>query len=154
MTTEAYNPKKVFTLEEANATLPLVRAIAGDLSRLAQDVTERRQRISHLMEGRELESGDPYTDELAHTQQELENDTKRLQEYVDELRQLGVEPKGALEGLVDFPAMIDGRLVFLCWKFDESEILYWHDLDGGFSGRQPLTASIGSSDAEPGFLEG
>ena len=90
----------------------------------------------------------------AFGEQELERDTQRLREYVEELRELGVEPKGALEGLVDFPAMIDGRLVFLCWKFDESEILYWHDLDGGFSGRQPLTASIGSSDSEPGFLEG
>jgi hypothetical protein len=69
-----------------------------------------------------------------------------LQEYVEELRHLGVEPKGAVEGLVDFPCQIDGRIVLLCWKLGEPEVLYWHDLDTGFAGRQPLTAGAMSGD--------
>src|SRR4029079_9459155 len=71
---------------------------------------------------------------------DLERDATRLQEYVDELRELGVEPKGAVEGLVDFPWMLEGRLVLLCWGVGESEVLHWHDLESGFAGRQPLTA--------------
>ena len=62
-----------------------------------------------------------------------------LQEFVNELRQLGVEPKGP-GGLVDFPAELDGRQVYLCWKLGESEVLHWHEIDAGFEDRQPLTA--------------
>jgi hypothetical protein len=131
---------RLFTVEQANATLPLVRAICTDLAHLARDVMERRHRLALLTAGRELKTGDPYSDELANMESELERDALRLQGYVEELRELGVEPKGALEGLVDFPAEMDGRVVNLCWKLGEPEVLYWHDLDSGFSGRQPLTA--------------
>ena len=131
---------RLFTVEQANATLPLVRAICTDLAQLARDVMERRHRLALLTAGRELKTGDPYSDELANMESELERDALRLQGYVEELRELGVEPKGALEGLVDFPAEMDGRVVNLCWRLGEPEVLYWHDLDSGFSGRQPLTA--------------
>jgi hypothetical protein len=129
---------KLFTPEEANAALPLVRAIAADLSRLCQDVVERRQRLTFLMERRSPTGRGPYEEELAQVEEELERDSSRLQEYVDELRQLGVEPKSPIEGLVDFPAMLDGRLVYLCWKLGEPEVGYWHELEAGFQGRQPL----------------
>jgi len=72
-----------------------------------------------------------------------EKDTEKLQEYVDELRQLGVEPKTLTEGLIDFPSMMDGRIVFLCWKHGESEVQHWHELDAGFGGRQPLVVAVG-----------
>ena len=77
--------------------------------------------------------------ELAEIEKDLERDTRRLQEYIAELRQLGVEPKGP-DGLVDFPSMMDGRVVYLCWKLGEPEILFWHEVEEGFAGRQPLTA--------------
>lgn len=137
---DEYKPARLFTIEQANAMLPLVRAICSDLSNLARDVMERRHRLALLTAGRELKAGDPYSDELAHMEAELERDAARLQEYVDELRELGVEPKGALEGLVDFPCEVEGRVAYLCWKLGEPEVLYWHDLDAGFAGRQPLTA--------------
>jgi hypothetical protein len=73
-----------------------------------------------------------------------------LQEYVEELRQLGVEPKNGPEGLVDFPAMLDGRPVFLCWKLGEPEVMFWHDLEAGFQGRQPLAAGSVAGDAPDG----
>ncbi len=129
---------KLFTPAQANAMLPLVRAIVTDLSQLSRDLLERRERLSVLMRGRDDKHGDPFAAEVAQVQEELEKDSQKLREYVDELLELGVEPKNGLEGLVDFPAMIDGRLVYLCWKLDEPEIRYWHDLEAGFSGRQPL----------------
>ncbi len=147
MSDQIQEPIKLFTVEEANAMLPLVRAIAGDMVALARDVVERRERLNQINDHR-ASSSDPYGDEVAQIEQELEKDVERLNEYAIELVQLGVEPKGATEGLVDFPAKIDGRLVYLCWRFDEPEVLFWHELDGGFAGRQPL--AVGSIPGDSG----
>ena len=146
MSAHAYQPTRLFTIEQANAMLPLVRAITTDLATLAKDVVERRHRLALLTSGRDPKPGDPYSDELSQMENELERDALRLQEYVDELRELGVEPKGAVEGLVDFPCHIDGRIVFLCWRLGEPEVLFWHEIDGGFAGRQPLTVGAVSGD--------
>jgi hypothetical protein len=130
--------KEFFTIEEANATLPLVRAIVADLAGLSREVVERRRRLSLLMEGRQASRGDPYHDELLQIEEELDKDGRRLQGFVEELRQLGVEPTSGPEGLVDFPAMIGGRLVCLCWKLGEPAVGYWHEVNAGFGQRQPL----------------
>jgi len=136
-----YSPTKLFTLEQANAMLPLVRAITTDLMSLSGDVIERRQRLDHLS-SRDSGAGDVYSDELKQVENELEIDTTRLREYIEELKALGVEPKGFPQGLVDFPSLVDDRLVFLCWQHNEPEVLYWHDIDAGFAGRQPVAASV------------
>jgi hypothetical protein len=142
--------RKLFTVEQANAMLPLVRAITSDLASLSRDVSERRQRLSLLLEGREPPDGiDPYREELARIEEDLVRDCARLREYADELAALGVEPKSAVEGLVDFPAVIDGRAVYLCWKLGEPRVLFWHDPGAGYAGRRRLptvrmTAESGS----------
>lgn len=149
------SPRKSFTVREANAMLPLVRAIVQDLTRLSEEVAERRERLSLLLGGRVVDAADPYQEELMQIEEELESDTRLLQEYVGELRQLGVEPKAA--GLVDFPALLDGRKVYLCWQLGEPEVMYWHELDAGFRGRQPLSneALVGESlsSAQSGAIE-
>lgn len=151
MTDHAPDDRKLFTVEQANATLPLVRAIVRDLAALSSEVIERRQRLTVLLAGRQRGS-DVYGEELAQIEEELEKDSHRLQEYVEELRQLGVEPKNGPMGLVDFPSMMDGRVVYLCWKLDEPEVLYWHELDAGFRGRQPLAAgSVAGEDQQSNF---
>jgi hypothetical protein len=140
--------EKIFTAGEANATLPLVRAIVSDLVSLAKEVTDRRQRLSLLMGGRPRQdkTKDMYQEELAQIEEELEKDGRQLEEYIGELRQIGVEPKSATEGLVDFPTLVDGRPAYLCWKLGEAEVLYWHELDAGFRGRQPLVVQAGAGD--------
>ena len=150
---EKYRAARLFTIDQANATLPLVRAITTDLSHIAQEVVERRGRLQLLTAGRKLKAGDPYADELAQTEKELEKDAARLQEYVAELRALGVEPKGAIDGLIDFPSMLDGQLVFLCWKLGEPEITHWHPIEAGYAGRQSLVAGTmaGASGEEDEF---
>jgi hypothetical protein len=141
MSSKSYQPRKLFTVESANAALPLVRAIVRDLAELSRDVLERRERLSQLLAGRGAHPADsPYHEELLQQQRDLEADVQRLGEYVQELRDLGVEPKNGPEGLVDFPARLEGRTVFLCWKLGEPEVLHWHELDAGFAGRQPLVA--------------
>ena len=174
MSTAPLDDKKLFTIDEANAALPLVRAIVKDLSKLSREVIERRQRLQHLSPVRSAPSGtgpsgagssgtgssgtgageeDPYASELAQIEEELEKDSRRLQEYVEELRELGVEPKNGPEGLVDFPSLLDGRVVYLCWKLDEPEVTHWHEIDGGFAGRQPLTADSVAGGSAPGVEE-
>lgn len=152
---DSQNPfagRKLFTVEQANATLPLVRAIATDWADLARDVVERSERLNAIVATREGLGGrrelKAYEEEVALVMEELDRDICRLQEYVKELRALGAEPKDATAGLVDFPAMMDGRPVYLCWKVGEPEVLYWHEIDAGFPGRQPLYADLGVAGAE------
>lgn len=151
MSAEPFEGRKIFTVESANASLPLVRAIVKDLAQLSREVVERRERLALLLAGRERGPQDLYGEELSQIEEELEKDSRRLQEYVDELSALGVEPKNGPDGLVDFPATLDGRPIYLCWKLGEAEVLHWHELDAGFRGRQPLTAGVaadsGSNDA-------
>jgi hypothetical protein len=139
--TADYQPRRLFTVEQANAMLPLVRAIVADLAELSGDVIDRRQRLSQLSAGRHSESDDFYSAEVAQIEQELEKDGHRLQEYVEEPRALGVEPKNGPQGLVDFPSELDGRIVFLCWKLGEQEVAFWHEIDAGFVGRQSLAVN-------------
>ena len=142
MSNSGYRPKRVFTIEQANACLPLVRSIVADMIGLAREMIERRQRLDQLTAGRgsAVMRADLYSEELEQIEEELAKDTDKLRGYASELLQLGVEPKGAAEGLVDFPCMLDGKLVYLCWKYNEPELLYWHELDAGFAGRRSLPA--------------
>ena len=129
--------ERMFTVEDANATLPLVGAICRDLSSLSHEVVERKERLSVLLAGSDENRDDLYRQELVQIEEELKRDTARVEEYVQELRDLGVEPKVGTEGLVGFPSMMDGRVVFLSWKLDEKEVLHWHEIEEDFSGRQP-----------------
>lgn len=155
MRQSSYKPAKVFTIDEANAMLPLVSAITADLAKLSKEILERHHRLAELTRGRDLESGDPYDDELAQIHEELEKDKSRLNEYVDELRALGVEPKDGPMGLVDFPGEMEGRPVYLCWKLGEPEVMFWHEIDAGFAGRKPFeleTAESSGGDATEGSV--
>jgi hypothetical protein len=137
---DEYRPTKLFTVEQANAALPLVRAITSDLVRLSREVMDRRERLALLSAGRSSSAKDLYSEELAQIEEELDKDGEQLQVYVDELRELGVEPKSGPEGLVDFPSLMDDQIVFLCWKLGEPEVTHWHAIDAGFAGRQSLVA--------------
>ena len=133
--------EQMFTVEDANAALPLVRAICSDLSSLSHEVIERKDRLSTMLAGRDENRDDLYRQELVQIEEELKRDTARIEEYVQELRDLGVESKDGIEGLVGFPSMMDGRVVFLSWKLDETEVLHWHEIEEDFSGRQPLVVA-------------
>jgi hypothetical protein len=131
-----------FTVEEANATLPLVRLIVSDLVGLARDIGERRGRLAFLMAGHEADAkerrSDPYREELTQIEEEVKKDCRRLDGFVAELRELGIEPARSSEGLVDFPALIDGREVFLSWKLGEPQVAYWHEGGAGSRTRTRL----------------
>lgn len=161
-----YAPKKLYTLKEANAALPLVRVIVQDLQTLAKDIMERQQRLSALGHGGlvhaqaagtagtsksgSAKEGGParrqsnhfLAEEVQAAQVSIKADMDRVGEFLAELAELGVEAKGILEGLVDFPAWLDHRIVLLCWKLGEPEVRFWHELQTGFAGRKPTTGLI------------
>jgi hypothetical protein len=130
--------REFFTVDQANATLPLVSAIVRDLSTLSHEVVERRRRLSFLMSGHRPDDRDLYHEELVQVEADLEQDAQRLREYIEELRALGVEPTHGPEGIVAFPSLLEGRKVCLSWKLGEPEVLYWHDVDAGYQKRQPI----------------
>jgi hypothetical protein len=138
--------RKYFSLEEANKALPLVKAIVSDIVRQYRLVEGLQQRLSSVHRDRRRPSEDLYSEELAHSQNELEAEEEKLRTFIEELKNLGVELKSE-DGLCDFRSMMDGREVYLCWRLGEPEVMYWHELDAGFAGRQPLTAHAGSSTA-------
>ena len=127
--------RKQFTIQEANASLPLVEAIVQDLTELAREVVQRRDRLSNLPPFGAYDPNDPYQEELLQIADELEKDNRRLREYVEELLELGVKPRSITQGVVDFPAILDGRPVFLSWKLGETEVLQWYDRDASLADR-------------------
>lgn len=142
--------RRLFTVEEANQRLPLVRAIVQDIVDLFQDLQQRRDRIASVkqLRGQGTSSSRFHSEETDQVEEEIQKDEEKLAEFVRELRELGVEFKDPILGLVDFPAQMDDRVVHLCWKLGEPEVQFWHELDAGFSGRQLLLAETVSGGPE------
>jgi hypothetical protein len=130
--------KKYFTAAQANAALPLVRAIVRDITALARDLRDRHERLARLESTPRESLGEAYKEELQQIQAEFERDQERMREYEAELKGLGVELKDYYTGLVDFPCRMDGREVYLCWRMGEPDVAHWHELDAGFAGRRKL----------------
>jgi hypothetical protein len=137
--------KKVFTPDQANATLPLVKAIVEDIRGLAHNLRDRQERLARLDAGKRGGIADAYREELQQVQSEMERDDEQMREYLRELMELGVELKDPFSGLIDFPGRMHGRDVYLCWRLGEPEVAHWHDLEAGFAGRQKLKLPAHSS---------
>ena len=131
--------KKYYTVEQANAMLPLLRHILRDITELAQDLRQRSERINRLQQATGKLTP-AHQEEVQTSLADFERDQLKLQEYEEELSKLHVELKDYFTGLVDFRCLMDGREVYLCWRLGEPEVAHWHELDGGFSARQKLVS--------------
>jgi hypothetical protein len=141
--------RRFFSVDDANKALPLVKRIVGDIVAQSHVVSDLRRRLDSVGQNRKRPAGDPYWEELAQSQSEMEAEEAKLSEYIEELTRLGVELKGP-EGLCDFPSLREGREVYLCWRLGEPEVQYWHEVDAGFSGRQPLAIlAVPRKDPQP-----
>jgi hypothetical protein len=124
---------KLFSVEEANALLPTVRQILLRIQRAHLKLLIYRDSAKEAAAGADLGGGGmtdgPYYVSLLVA----------LFEGNGELETLGVQLKDQARGLIDFPSLRDGRVVLLCWRLGEGEqIEWWHDVETGFAGRQPL----------------
>jgi hypothetical protein len=134
--------QKLFTIDDANRMLPLVRRIVEDLVR----DHERWQDKVNQFEIATVSSTPDHPDEMAQLlQEEALRIAKDIEGYVKELADLGVECKGLDTGLVDFPGEIDSRPIYYCWKLGEPSVQYWHGVNAGFAGRQPLRHELAES---------
>lgn len=129
-------PSKYFSPTEANAMLPLVRAITEDIVKLAKDLRERRDRLDRAQGAGTI--GAAHAAELEQAEADFERDKDRFLECQTELQNLGIELKDPVQGLIDFPSWKDGRVIYLCWRLGEPEVAFWHELHTGFAGRQSL----------------
>lgn len=125
-------PLKTFTVEQANRYIPQLEVLLAEM-------VEARDAMRAIMPGLERV--------LAHVPHNGGN--KQATEFLFHwqrfhaahalIREIGCELKDLDLGLVDFPALRDGRLVYLCWKRGEARIEYWHEWDAGYVGRQKIT---------------
>lgn len=115
---------KYFTPAEAEKTLPLVKKIVKDILEAGFQIRTIAESTGGNIEGNE----------------EVEKLITDIRSFMKELEEIGCFYKdwNYSMGLVDFPAIIDGREVFLCWRSDEPELMYYHGPDEGYAGRKPI----------------
>lgn len=140
---------KTFTVGEAQTLLPVVEA----LLRRAQTAGSRAGELEMEMQAlsqRIFLTGGMHVSVTTAARRRAERD-KCVQEAKDTLAEIdaiGVQVKDLEQGLLDFPCIIDGKTVLLCWKLGEKEIGYWHSPEDGFAGRKPLDARFGKMERE------
>ncbi len=123
--------EKLFTVEEANALLPELRGILREMATHRDAVREKAPHIEPVLKAAAANGGGKVGSEYGVEAYRLYRAIERIQEH-------GVILKDMDMSLLDFPHERDGRVVFLCWHPPEQEILYWHDIEAGYQGRQPL----------------
>ena len=131
---------KLFSLEEAQRTLPLVRQIVQDLTLEYPAWRAAVGRFEVLTGGARADWGE--TQELVAAREEVAGHAERINRFLQELDAIGCVFKGFEAGLVDFYSLRDDRPIFLCWRLGEDRIAYWHEIESGFAGRQPIDGSI------------
>ena len=119
-----------FTVAEAREMLPRVCAWFNQVDELTDRIRESDQKCApRLKAGADL-GGREVADQF--------RDMARVQAILAEFNRRQIQIKDLQRGLIDFPAILDEREVFLCWERSENDLTHWHDLESGFAGRQPL----------------
>lgn len=140
--------RRVFTVAEANALLPHLEEILKRIQELRGLVGERTDQLKILdviWGNRVTEPGNPDHREFRQHRRTIGGAVEEIEQLIrEEILALGVRfPQGGLEhGLLDFPTLLDGRWVYLCWQLGEAEVIAWHEVDGGVEGRKPLTEDL------------
>jgi hypothetical protein len=119
-----------FTVEQANQALETVRPLMQRL-RDARDLLTDEEAHAALTDAAPTNGGGESGTQVGEAFLEVRRLLLALQEA-------GLVVRDIERGLIDFPAILDGREVYLCWELGEDDVAFWHDLEGGFGGREPL----------------
>jgi hypothetical protein len=132
---------RFFSPEEANELLPQVRALVEGMVRAREKLAQAEQ--AHGTVGRAVAGNGGGLDpqEVHDTREAVEDLSAQVARAVAALSELGVIVKDAERGLVDFPSRRGEEIVLLCWQLGEERVAYWHSVEDGFAGRQPLEPS-------------
>jgi hypothetical protein len=130
---------KTFTLDEAQALLPVLEALlkrAIEGKRAVEEVESQLSEVSrriYLSGGMRVDLAD-----VARQRADMESNLERVRESISEIDAIGVQVKDLDTGLLDFPFRLDEDIVLLCWRLGETSIEHWHTVESGFQGRQPV----------------
>lgn len=131
---------RYFTLDEANSTLPYVRRVVTDIVEEYGAWRDTIHQYELIAAGSCSDAGE--TEEQIALRRQVDEIARRINSYIEELTRVGCVFKGFEPGLVDFHSRLNGRDIFLCWQLGEDQIVYWHELDAGFAGRQELVPEL------------
>jgi hypothetical protein len=126
----AHRFDKHYTREEARELLPQIRKWLAELNRQREAMQRYETRLSGLTEAGNDVGGDTVNNWIRAL--------AAMQEILAEFQRRRIFIKDLSRGLLDFPALIGGREVFLCWEQDEEDVEFWHDLETGYGGREKL----------------
>jgi hypothetical protein len=130
-------PRRHYTVAEANARLPELAPLLEELRSNAQQLALLQGRVTAVEQ--KVRGNGYHNPSEDHAVTDL---AKRLEEAVkgaiEKLASWGIELKDLSVGLIDFPALRDGRTVYLCWQLGEPDVAYWHEITTGFAGRLPV----------------
>jgi hypothetical protein len=122
---------RIFSLAEAEALLPTLRTLLGEIGAAWDHVRELNPEVQKARDASAFDgfskAGVEYVESVSH-----------LMLLIHQIKELGVLLKDAEKGLCDFPYIRQGKVVYLCWQLGEDRIEYWHDIESGFAGREPL----------------
>jgi hypothetical protein len=122
---------RYFTLKEANATLVTIKPLIEEILAIRQKILDRRPEVWQVVERAAGNGGN-----LAASKLVVE--FERLDALIHQIHDTGALLKDLSLGLLDFPSLKQGREIYLCWKHGEEEIAYWHEVNAGYAGRQPI----------------
>ncbi len=126
-----------FTREEAEALLPSIIPVLEQIREEHRAMQQSEAELGEL-HAQSMNNGHHLHGRITSLQQALEQHIEKQQELMGELASFGCVLKDPQTGLIDFLSLRDGREIYLCWRLGEDRIRYWHYLDTGFAGRQPL----------------
>jgi hypothetical protein len=125
---------RIFTVAEANGLISRLRTILGEMTqewgRIQQMQPEIQKARDKAVSNGYSAAGAGYVQAVSH-----------LMSLIQQIEEMGVILKDVDKGLCDFPYMRNGRLVYLCWCLGEEAVEYWHEIETGFAGREPLDAT-------------
>lgn len=123
--------QRYFTVEEANKILPRIRPLMERLAETVREIQELASAVKPMFANAPKNGGHVKGSAFIIAQQGVQQQIERIQAFGCVIKDLEI-------GLVDFPALRDGREVELCWRLGEDRIEFWHEVNAGYRGRQPL----------------
>ena len=123
--------ERTFTLAEANQLVPQLEELLKEIKKSQLCLSGMKSEIKKAGDNAMANGGSPCGPRYILT-------FERIIKSVETIQDMGVLVKDMEQGLCDFPCFFQGRLVYLCWKLGESEVQWWHEINTGFQGRQPI----------------